>query len=368
MTHYNWELRKNGRVDGYAWFTMSREVEVKNIQMTATVPEDLQLSIGKIGNTSESTNLAKSTGFLTVSNGVVEEPGTDDFNWSNSADISAYYAFGKLIPASSTTGENIFFTPDANGVGKTVKLDGKFYQAATAKTATADAGSGTYAADSHVYSSDSERSKWSSSGTSYVKATAWNKTNSDGYYIDIPVWLRTSSAEAEISVSAYVVDKIKAGEVIKEDLTNAGSGTAAGEMLYKAVRVAVLDKDGKQITYGGDTFGLVNVVDGQGSGTYPYYTGSSIIDYYNRGAASDTSIGGSGAVASVSNDAATYGTPAVDNGTKFAKLTGGTGVDYGQAQKFIIRVWLEGEDPDCWNQTAGQDWSINLMFHNETTK
>ena len=30
----------------YAWFTMSREVEVQNIQMVATVPEDIQISLG----------------------------------------------------------------------------------------------------------------------------------------------------------------------------------------------------------------------------------------------------------------------------------------------------------------------------------
>ena len=34
----------------YAWFTMSREVEVQNIQMTATTPEDVQLSIGNLGD------------------------------------------------------------------------------------------------------------------------------------------------------------------------------------------------------------------------------------------------------------------------------------------------------------------------------
>ena len=32
----------------YAWFTMSREVEVQNIQMVATTPEDIQISLGKI--------------------------------------------------------------------------------------------------------------------------------------------------------------------------------------------------------------------------------------------------------------------------------------------------------------------------------
>ena len=56
-------------------------------------------------------------------------------DWSNTVDVSAYYGFGKLIPASSITGENIIFTPDASGVGKTVKQSAKFYQAATANTA-----------------------------------------------------------------------------------------------------------------------------------------------------------------------------------------------------------------------------------------
>ena len=30
----------------YAWFTMSKEVEVTNIQLTATVPETIELSLG----------------------------------------------------------------------------------------------------------------------------------------------------------------------------------------------------------------------------------------------------------------------------------------------------------------------------------
>jgi hypothetical protein len=36
--------------------------------------------------------------------------------------------------------------------------------------------------------------------------------------------------------------------------------------------------------------------------------------------------------------------------------------EYGTPTQLYIRVWLEGEDEDCWNETAGQDWSINLKF------
>jgi len=132
---------------------MSREVEVKNIQMTATVPEDIQISLGKIykdastATDSESFALNKSTGWLKLSSGEAEAPrgvtvtegvasavDNDELDWSNTADISAYYSFGKLIPAFSTNGANIYYTPDADGVGKTVKSTASYYQAAAGGT------------------------------------------------------------------------------------------------------------------------------------------------------------------------------------------------------------------------------------------
>ncbi|MEE3450412.1 MAG: hypothetical protein VZR27_06900 [Acutalibacteraceae bacterium] len=92
---------------------MSREVEVQNIKLTATTPEDIQISLGKIGSnattasTSESYTLAGSTGVLVNTSYVVDAPreestANDELDWSNTADISKYYQFGKLIPASST--------------------------------------------------------------------------------------------------------------------------------------------------------------------------------------------------------------------------------------------------------------------------
>ena len=37
---------------------MSRKVEVNNIQMIATTPEDIQISLGAIGGSAEGTSLA----------------------------------------------------------------------------------------------------------------------------------------------------------------------------------------------------------------------------------------------------------------------------------------------------------------------
>lgn len=345
----------------YAWFTMSREVEVQNIQLVATTPEDIQISLGAIGSSAQGVSLAESTGYLTVSEGAVLTPVTN-YDWSNIADISHYYSFGKLIPASSNTGASIFFTPDANGVGKTLKTGAKFYTAVAGITKTAESdvggtGSNTLNATSHVNVASDTWAAGTTSGKDYTKSIAWNTTKDDGYYIDIPVWFRTSSVDgAKLSVEAAVYDNTSTPEYGKDD-----NATADYKELYKAVRVVILNSDGTVAT----TNNTIPVKAGGAAATSGTYSGSSILDWYNR---SDQF----GAVSAEASNAPTYsavtpmtaGTPVIDLTTSEQK---GTGTEYGTGKQYIIRVWLEGEDPDCYNETAGQDWSISLKFNNETT-
>jgi len=370
---------KSGRPDGYAWFTMSREVEVKNIQMTATTPEDVQVSLGMIGTSptvaetsSTGKSLATSTGVLvangsTASDGQVKAP-QNAWDWSNTADISAYYAIGKLIPASSVDGTNIYFTPDANGVGKTVRDDAAYYQANGSTVndpsgSAAPSGTGYLKATLHAKTTESD--SWSSmSGTStsgtggYTKSVAWNNTNDDGYYVDIPIWLRTSSTQdVNITVQAYVIPK-----------TASQKGNEASEALYKAVRVALLDTTQETGAASITPTTLIPVADGltgMASGTSGTlsatpFAGNSILDWYSG-------TNNSGAVASVTGTSGTYGAASeYTNYNTVVTLAKGSGGQYGAATKIIVRVWLEGNDPDCWNDTAGQDWSINLKFNNGT--
>ncbi|MBR4554538.1 MAG: hypothetical protein IKO27_02985 [Ruminococcus sp.] len=355
----------------YAWFTMSREVEVKNIQMTATVPEDVQISIGQIGKTSDSNAvstkelegaLGNSTGFvMKTGSGTVTAPREntdyDAIDWSNTVDISKYYGFGKLIPASSTKGEDIIFTPDANGVGKTVDPNAKFYLAADAAVAqTEPSGTGKLNATAFPYESTN---KQDGSGTwsGYSQATAWNDTNDDGYYVDIPVWLRTSSKEGvSLKVSAYVKDVANSDAV--DPLAEADNATADGEKLYKAVRVAILDKNGA--SFAGSGTGLLQVGDSA-------YGSGSVLNWYDRdannGSGTKTNENKNKALDSVTGTSGVYGTPVKYDGTStMFTLANGKGTSYGASTQVIVRVWIEGEDPDCWNETAGQDWSINLKF------
>ena len=412
----------------YAWFTMSREVEVSNIQMSATVPEDIQISLGTIGtatgtiSTGEAAaSLANGKGVLyagtgegaKADNGAVVPP-TNDWDWSNLADISEYYQFGKLIPASSTNGNDIFFTPNANGVGKTIAVGAKFYQAADNLTGKQEKDLGiegntrttSLAATLHAVNSKNGgyvNDTWSAGGTNkYTTSTGWDNTNDDGYYVDIPVWLRTSSSQvAELSVQAYVKprnDKQQAGKT-------------ASEALYRAVRVAIIDvgnpTSGTTYETSGTTKNLIPIADAWAlseNGTDPgsltaqdnpfnLTTGNNILNWYGRTVASGasdataltatTGVGenAKAAVASIATNVPTYGPAVIYNAidttaaNRVVATLAGPELDsggvkksnYGVAHKIVVRVWLEGEDPDCWNETAGQDWSINLKFNNEKT-
>lgn len=324
----------------YAWFTMSREVEVKNIQMTATVPEDLQISLGEITDGSETNSLAKGASVLAQTSNVVNPPAdrvdADPFDWSNTVDITKYYQFGKLIPASSTNGATVYYTADAAGNGKTLK---------TGATASATTDSAT----AHIYTTNSGDGWLDGTGNyaetgKYVTASAYDTTNDDGYYIDIPIWLRTSSTSApDIFVTGFV----------KKGTNTSDTDT---DNLYKAVRVAVLTDANAA------TNGAIDLNDGS---AYPanIAANTSIID----SGIADSIWGTTGPVALKAEGtiaAASYDTVSVNTGaTKIGTLTANDGAkQYGAMTKFVLRVWLEGEDENCWNANAGQDWDISLKF------
>ncbi|MBR2523572.1 MAG: hypothetical protein IKE53_03940 [Clostridiales bacterium] len=331
--------------------------------MTATVPDDMQISIGQIGSTastastSEDYSLATNTGILVNTSGVVTAPRNNEANdaldWSNTVDISKYYQFGRLIPASSTNGVNVFFTPDSAGVGKTLKNNAAFYQAAAGATAyewasatstfAANGGGDSAMATAHIDSTSGGNDTWTT--TTYAKSTSWTETNDDGYYVDIPVWLRTSSAESlNVYVSGFVTDKTA-------DLED-------GDDLYQAVRVAILTDAGAADQ------GCLTLADGgttlASTGHYPAHNDDANIldsDNYN------TRTGVSSGINAVSATTPAWTTITQNNATNaVATLNAGTGTAYGDATKLIIRVWLEGEDGNCWNDNAGQDWNICLKF------
>lgn len=335
----------------FAWFTMSRELEVNNIQMVATVPEDIQISLGALtsGELNLNSGTLAATSMTKSALSTVAAPAKDT-DWSNTADIGKYYEFGRLIPASSTDGANIFFTPDADGVGKTVKSSAVYIKANGATDGDTPAVS--YQATAHTYqdkSNDTVNEDWVTTGSDplYTKNTGWNTTKDDGYYVDIPVWFRTSSKDAvALTVEGYVV----AGDTAANKVATATTNANVDQELRKAVRVAVLNEDA--------TASVSKIIDLKDAAT----GGNTIIDYYNRAGITDGAVKAAGTGASATTYGAISKAASTDTITVTAAAADNNG--YGAAKKYVIRVWLEGEDPDCWNATAGQDWKIALKFKN----
>ena len=149
----------------YAWFTMSREVEVTGIKLTATTPQTIEISLGQATTSNTLTHGVEATA-----------PNSDDMWTHTAATGSVYQDFGKLIPVSSVDGFNMFYTEKATENGKKVSdVPNPFTKAETA-----------------VGWEFKEGGK--SAETGAVVNAAEN--DGSGYYLDIPVWFRTTSTDA----------------------------------------------------------------------------------------------------------------------------------------------------------------------------
>lgn len=290
----------------YAWFTMSREVEVTGIKLTATTPQTIEISLGQATTSNTLTHGVEATA-----------PNSDDMWTHTAATGSVYQDFGKLIPVSSVDGFNMFYTEKATENGKKVSdVPNPFTKAETA-----------------VGWEFKEGGK--SAETGAVVNAAEN--DGSGYYLDIPVWFRTTSTDA-VTLGLEVEIKNSSDDDTKS-------------VLYKAARVAILPETKSAQKVFSET-GAKYYKDGKAVATAGATLAAS---YGDVSAATEATV----TVGKVTNPDAT---------TQVATVTASTGTGYGGAVKYYIRVWLEGEDEACWNANAGQDFVINLKFHDLSNK
>lgn len=290
----------------YAWFTMSREVEVTGIKLTATTPQTIEISLGQATTSNTLTHGVEATA-----------PNSDDMWTHTAATGSVYQDFGKLIPVSSVDGFNMFYTEKATENGKKVSdVPNPFTKAETA-----------------VGWEFKEGGK--SAETGAVVNAAEN--DGSGYYLDIPVWFRTTSTDA-VTLGLEVEIKNSSDDDTKS-------------VLYKAARVAILPETKSAQKVFSET-GAKYYKDGKAVATAGATLAAS---YGDVSAATEATVTGG----KVTNP---------DAATQDATVTASTGTGYGGAVKYYIRVWLEGEDEACWNANAGQDFVINLKFHDLSNK
>lgn len=363
-----------------AWFRMNKNLESSGLSVSMSVPEMIQISLGKTnGSVQNPIFLNDAESLLVSENGVVLEPRTDAqgneeiYDWIQWIDISNYYAFGRLFPASSDSGEHILFTPDGADTGRNLKTNARFYQAdgykdadlmLAAKSITSDDQNSLMATAYPFQTADEKSSE--DFGGKYVKSRAWYDTNDDGYFVDIPIWLRTNYKNPEgvaLAVEGYITQKD--GQILDDD----------EEALYKAVRIAILKEDelgalipaAEGAMAGADPTGnLIPLMNADAFGT----NGASIMDSENYTIARKGDMDNPTAYYGLHQTNAN-GIVQTENYQQYHAYDGTVSVitlgsagdkEWSEKKKYWLRIWLDGDDKDCWNATAGQDWKIHLRF------
>lgn len=287
----------------YAWFTMNKEVQMTGLSMTAAVGEGMEISLASVDASDN----------ITAPTTAHPDDTETEKGWKSAVVVDEYYStIGKFKPASSTTGVTLFDAVNSSDAGRKAS---KFTDITSAENAKVKA---------------SLRDKIKT-GTEITVDEA-----NSGYYVDIPVYLRTNKSGTDSEDIYY--------KMIISPLDKDGkASTVDTDTLYKAVRVAFMAPDGKTNLAGEQIFAVDN-------------------NYYESGKA--VSAVDTKSVVTV-NQVATAATgklediTAADSGLDIELANNGE--NYGHLD-FIVRVWLEGESESCYNEKSGQSWNIDLAF------
>lgn len=293
----------------YAWFTMNKEVQMTGLSMTAAVGEGMEIALAGI------------SGSDTVDDPATR-PGDSNKAWSSAVVVGDYYEkIGTLKPASSVNGTVLFDATNASDEGKKASGYKKLDKIEDYKTTV------------------TKRPTLNTDGSVECDTAA----DSAGYYVDIPVHLRTNKKISGDDQTADVYCKM----MIKPNTPDGIIPDGAKDDLYKAVRVTFLPAEA--------TSGTIFAADKE------YFTPTK-------------AVAGDGALADVAvvTDFVSY--PTDMNSVDKLTFTDGIGADsgldidlaaanekYGYLD-FTVRVWLEGESTSCFNDNAGQSWNIDLAF------
>lgn len=290
----------------YAWFTMNKEVEMTGLAMSATAGEGMEISLACVDSSNNITS-------PTSGHPSDEE---SEKGWKSSVIVGHYYSdIGKLRPASSVDGKKLFDATDASNGGKTasnfkeITLGDDTMAKVTLKTTLSESD------DNPTINADDDNV---------------------GYYVDIPVYLRTNKSKGdETEGSIYYKMKIQ-----KREDDGSISTTSDTDDLYKSVRVAFIPSDSSSETkifgVNAEYYDSGKAVSGDTTKSAVTVVTDSVADDSNfpDGAGSDSGLK----------------IPYADNGEKYGHLD------------FTVRVWIEGESSYCSDATSGQSWNIDMAF------
>lgn len=291
----------------YAWFTMNKEVQMTGLNMTATVGEGMEISLACVDASDK----------ITAPTDAAAHPADTEKEkgWKSAVVVDEYYSsIGKFKPASSTTGVKLFDALNSSDAGRKAS---KF---------------------TDITSTENAKVKATLRDTITAGTEITVDEDNSGYYVDIPVYLRTNKSGTGSEDIYYKMVISPLGKDGKDSTVEAETDT-----LYKAVRVAFMEPDGSKNLAGTQIFAVDN-------------------EYYESGKA--VSADGTKSAVTVNLDATSAtekleNITAADSGLEIPLAQNGE--NYGHLD-FIVRVWLEGESESCYNEKSGQSWNIDLAF------
>lgn len=296
----------------YAWFTMNKEVEMTGLSMSATAGEGMEISLACVN---ESNAISAPTN---------KHPSDEESEkgWKSSVIVGHYYSdIGKLRPASSVDGKKLFDATDASDGGKKAS---KFKEIALGEENMA-------------------KLTMNTSLNEQNDNPTITSANDIGYYVDIPVYLRTNKKQSDTNTEGNIYYKMKIQK--RDDSGTIVSGSS--DDLYKSVRVAFIPSSDASSSSSSSTTTKIFGVNNE------YYTANQAV----------SSESGRGPVTvsteSVADADAFPSGEGSDSGLKIPFA--GTGEQYGHLD-FTVRVWIEGESKYCSDATSGQSWNIDLAF------
>jgi hypothetical protein len=349
---------------------MNKEVQVTGLSMQATTSAGLEISLGALGDQNASSH--------TVS---VNAPGVNDISWKRAIAVNEYYqTVGKLLPSSSDDALDIFMVPatDVYAGGHAVKTTATVTSATQADSATMTLQTYNSAGSYSALSTIAEGGSKPTDGT----YTAADETAANGYFMDIPMWIRSSNQSAT-NVYATVT-------ITDPDVAN-------GSALVKAARVAIIpivscddNADSNAVSYASSSYGASSTT----AATITPLTSNTADIFGLKANGKSTAMDDATSNmdwptyhnGNVINATGTY-TPSGSSGVNLGATTlcaarglGETGIaptnvftipaatkdNYAQIG-FIARIWLEGESIYCEDATANQDWNIDFHFSTENT-
>lgn len=147
----------------YAWFTMNKEVEMTGLNMTATVGEGMEISLASVTG-----NNALAFDGQNFENNHPKDVDTE-LGWGSAVVVDEYYeSIGAIKPASSVDGKKLYDAKDATNGGRTAT---EFTEVDT----------------------EAELKQRTSKLSEPIKSDG-----ASGYYVDIPVHLRTNKRHQEL--------------------------------------------------------------------------------------------------------------------------------------------------------------------------